>query len=273
MNNFFTRAITGTVYVAVLICSVLFFQPYAFAVLMLALVIIGVNEFYTLLPAEKYQPNRILGIAFSIILFGITFLYSINQVPAKYFWLLLPVSSLVFLTELFRKKEAPFQNIALTLLAIIYIALPFSLLYQSGFLANRGVAGFNYQFILGFFFLLWTSDTGAYLVGISIGKHPMFPRVSPKKSWEGLAGGVFLTMAVAHVISLYFHSLSRTDWLVIAVIIAIFGVLGDLIESLLKRSLQVKDSGNILPGHGGILDRFDSVIFSIPLIFAYFMIF
>jgi phosphatidate cytidylyltransferase len=175
---------------------------------------------------------------------------------------------MIFVFELYRKKNKPFQNIALTFLGIIYIALPFSLLYLMGF-KEYTVTGFKPKIILGFFFLLWTSDTGAYLVGMTLGRHPFFPRISPKKSWEGFIGGVVLTLLIAWVISNYFTFLSTYDWLIIGLIIAVTGAIGDLIESLLKRSLNVKDSGNILPGHGGILDRFDSVIFAAPLVFVY----
>jgi phosphatidate cytidylyltransferase len=152
---------------------------------------------------------------------------------------------------------------------VIYVVVPFSLLVITGF-TQSGLSNYNPTIILGFFFLLWTSDTGAYLVGISLGKHRLFPRISPKKSWEGFFGGLVFTLIVSWVISKYFTVISLTDWVIIALIIGIFGVLGDLIESLLKRSFDTKDSGNILPGHGGILDRFDSVIFSAPLVFLYF---
>lgn len=268
MSNFLTRTITGAVYVTVLIGSTLLYPPIAFALLILVLIAIGLHEFYKLFKVH-YQPNIILGITSGLLLFAGVFFYSVGELQnLNVFLALLPIVSALFIVELYRKKENPFQNIALTFLGIIYIALPFSLLYLLGF-NELSFKGFNPQIILGFFFLLWTSDTGAYLVGISIGRHPFFPRISPKKSWEGFIGGVIFTLLISLFISKYFTVLTQTDWLVIASIIAVFGAIGDLVESLLKRSLGVKDSGNILPGHGGILDRFDSVIFAAPLIYVY----
>jgi phosphatidate cytidylyltransferase len=264
VNNFLTRTITGILFVLVLGMSILFFKPIAFGILTFCLIALGLNEFYRL-----NKTNSIPGIIIGLALFSGIFLLSIGWLQnLKIFWFLIPITWIVFITELYRKKDKPFHNIALTLLGIIYIALPFSLLYLMGF-TEFTANGYKPERILGFFFLLWTSDTGAYLVGMTIGRHPFFPRISPKKSWEGFIGGVASTLLVALVISHYFTALSPVNWLVIGAIIAIFGALGDLIESLLKRSLQVKDSGNILPGHGGILDRFDSVIFSAPLVYIY----
>jgi len=189
-------------------------------------------------------------------------------ITITWFWLIVPLISATFIAELYSKHDSPFQNIAITLFGTLYIAVPFSLLVLFGF-PGQTLSGYNPGLVIGFFFLLWANDTGAYLTGISIGKHPMFARISPKKSWEGFVGGLFFTLLVAFIISRYFIALDRTDWIVIAIIICIFGVWGDLIESMLKRSLHIKDSGKILPGHGGILDRFDSVLFAAPMVFVY----
>lgn len=229
---------------------------------------LGILEFYKLLDNTQLKANKLLGLIAGLLFFGITCLYSIGYVPLNLLFIVVPVISAIFVSELYRKQEFPFQNIAITLFGVLYIAIPFSLLILIGF-PERSIAGYQANLIMGFFFLLWSNDTGAYLTGISIGKHPMFPRISPKKSWEGFAGGLFFTLVVAFIISKYFTALPRIDWMVIAIIICIFGVWGDLIESMLKRSLQIKDSGNILPGHGGILDRFDSVLFSAPIVFVY----
>jgi phosphatidate cytidylyltransferase len=274
VSNFKTRTVTAVVFVAILISSIIIFPPYAFGLLIAALITLGLNEFYGLLSTESCKPNKTFGLITGLLLFTGIFLYSFNLVQnAHIFWLIIPVSWSIFIAELYRKKENPFKNIAITFLGILYIALPFSLLYLMGFNSQNHLIPGNYnpEIILGYFFLLWTSDTGAYLVGISIGRHPLFARVSPKKSWEGFIGGVTLTIGIAFLISHYFTFFAPVQWLVIAAIISIFGVLGDLIESMLKRSLQIKDSGNILPGHGGILDRFDSVIFSAPLVFVYLL--
>jgi phosphatidate cytidylyltransferase len=131
---------------------------------------------------------------------------------------------------------------------------------------------YTYEILLIYFLLIWANDTGAYLFGVSIGKHKIFPRISPKKSWEGFFGGLFFTAIVAWAISLYFHNITFAHWLVIGLLSAIIGVFGDLVESMLKRSIDVKDSGKFLPGHGGVLDRFDSVFLSAPIVFAYLKI-
>jgi phosphatidate cytidylyltransferase len=126
--------------------------------------------------------------------------------------------------------------------------------------------------LVGFFIILWIYDSGAYVFGVSFGKHRLFERISPKKSWEGFIGGSIVAISAANVISVFFTELRLFDWLIISAIIIVFGTFGDLVESLLKRELNIKDSGNILPGHGGILDRFDGIFLSVPIIFAYLQI-
>jgi phosphatidate cytidylyltransferase len=144
------------------------------------------------------------------------------------------------------------------------------MLFHLGFYSNDTFTDtYSYQIILGFFILLWTNDTGAYLSGKYFGKHKLFERISPKKTWEGSIGGGILTLAFAYVLSIYFTNLNITNWLIIGVLIAVFGGLGDLVESMLKRSLGIKDSGKLLPGHGGILDRFDGLLLSVPFVYGY----
>src|SRR5690606_19281329 len=133
-----------------------------------------------------------------------------------------------------------------TLMGTMYIVIPFAMLYHLGYYANSDFTDtYNFQIILGFFFMLWTNDTGAYLAGKFFGKHKLFERISPKKTWEGSIGGGILTIVIASILSIYFTNLSLTNWIVIGIFITIFGGLGDLVESMLKRSLGIKDSGNI----------------------------
>ncbi|MGV3539707.1 MAG: phosphatidate cytidylyltransferase, partial [Rufibacter sp.] len=153
-------------------------------------------------------------------------------------------------------------------LGVFYIALPFTLLHVLAFLPGQ----YSWQIILGIMFLIWASDTGAYAAGKSFGKHKLFPRISPGKTWEGWVGGVVLSLVVAYVLSLFYQDLALEHWLGMAVLVSIFGVLGDLVESMLKRSLGVKDSGTLIPGHGGILDRFDSLILVVPFLVAFLML-
>jgi phosphatidate cytidylyltransferase len=243
-------------------------NSFTFFALVGVIIGLGLLEFYRLMANTQLKANKPLGLSIGLLFFAISCLYSIGCINAGYFWLIVPIVSSVFVAELYRRHEFPFQNIAITLFGILYVAVPLSLLVLIGF-PEKSIIGYQPKLIMGFFFLLWSNDTGAYLTGITLGKHPMFPRISPKKSWEGFSGGLFFTILVALVLSKYFVVLQMTDWIVIALIICIFGVWGDLIESMLKRSLQIKDSGNILPGHGGILDRFDSVLFSAPIVFVY----
>ncbi len=268
MKKLFTRALTGLVFVAVLVTAILI-HPIAYFLLFGLITGFGMFEFYRLFgDSGPVKANRNLGILTGLFFYTITCLFASGLVSIITYLFIIPILSLIFINELYRKLENPFPNIGITLLGIIYVSVPFSLLILNGF-TSFSLVGYSAKLVLGFFFLQWASDTGAYLVGISIGKHPLFPRVSPKKSWEGFIGGVIITQVIAIVISLYFTVLSTFDWIVIATIISIFGVLGDLVESLLKRSVHVKDSGTLLPGHGGILDRFDSVIFSAPIVFLY----
>lgn len=270
MNNFYKRTLTGIAFVVILGGAILIHATTFFA-LFAVIVALGIFEFYRIIDGANVFPNKLLGGILGMVFFAVSCLYASGLVPIAVYWFVVPFISAIFVAELYRKQTTPFQNIAVTLFGALYVAVPFSLLVLFGF-PEQGITAYQSNLILGFFFLLWSSDTGAYLTGVSIGKHPMFPRISPKKSWEGFAGGIVLTLFVAFIISNYFTALTLVDWLVIAVIICIFGVWGDLVESMLKRSLDIKDSGNILPGHGGILDRFDSVLFSAPIVFLYLQI-
>ena len=180
----------------------------------------------------------------------------------------IPFIFIIFILELYRKSANPFKNIAFTILGIVYVALPFSLLNY--LVVYSGT--YSYELLFGFFFILWANDSGAYIIGSAIGKRKLFPRISPGKSWEGSIGGAITSYGVAFIISKWYTSVNLIDWMVIATILVIIGTLGDLVESLFKRSINVKDSGTLLPGHGGILDRFDSLIIATPFVFSYLIL-
>lgn len=264
MNNFFQRTITGIVFVAVLIGAI-YFHYYSFLILFSLIVILSLSEFYKIVKSENVNPQKVTGVAAAIILFA-TVAYS--QATGNFIYLLInfPVLFLIFIVELFRNKKNPFNNIAFTVLGIIYIALPVSLI---NLIVISPGSEYNPVLILGYFFLLWSYDTGAYLVGRLIGKNKLFERVSPKKTWEGAIGGIIISIGISYIISQYYVLLSFYQWAVIAVLIAVTGTLGDLTESMLKRSTDIKDSGSLLPGHGGLLDRFDALFVSIPFVTAY----
>lgn len=150
------------------------------------------------------------------------------------------------------------------------MALPITLLYELSFINDNQFGGeYNYQIVLGFFFLLWANDTGAYLVGRKLGRTKLFERISPKKTWEGSIGGGLMGLGIGYMNALLFPDLSLINWLVVALIVLIFGSLGDLVESMFKRSLNIKDSGKLLPGHGGLLDRFDGIFIAAPIVYTY----
>lgn len=175
----------------------------------------------------------------------------------------------MFICELYRKSATPIANIGTTILGAIYVALPMSLLLILPTLLGRGE--WNPWIIMFHIFIIWANDVFAYLFGITLGKHRLFERVSPKKSWEGFIGGLLGAMAMGYVASTFMNG-NAVQWIGMALIAAITGVFGDLVESLFKRSVDVKDSGNIIPGHGGWLDRFDALIISAPFVFIYLVL-
>lgn len=237
------------------------------------------REYYIMVRGTGVRPQMVAGIVSGFILYFTSTMIALGWLPMKGFLVLIPLVSIVMLLELFRNVERPFDSLAHTFFSILYTAVPVSMFPFSAF--NRGgiaplvpMEGIEFSpgIMIGFFLLLWTNDTGAYLVGSSLGKHRLFERISPKKSWEGFFGGMVLTLLVAR---LFFGWLGVEDtnrWMIIALIISIGGTLGDLLESLLKRSLGLKDSGTIMPGHGGFLDRFDSVVVAFPLVYFYLAI-
>jgi phosphatidate cytidylyltransferase len=177
-----------------------------------------------------------------------------------------------FLISALFTKKSNFEIFSPTLFGILFVILPFCYLILFFSSVSYYNSENNARIVLGFFFLIWANDTFAYLVGRSLGKTKLFERVSPKKTWEGTIGGAACTQGIAWLISLYFTELLPVHWHLLAVIVSVFGTLGDLVESMFKRSLGVKDSGNILPGHGGILDRFDGVLLSAPFAVSYLML-
>ncbi|RRN77172.1 phosphatidate cytidylyltransferase, partial [Pseudoxanthomonas sp. SGD-10] len=166
---------------------------------------------------------------------------------------------------LYKYSKNPFSDIGYTFLGIIYTVVPFIFYHAIAFISGE----YNSNLALGFFLMLWSSDTGAYLFGVKFGKRRLFERHSPKKSWEGFFGGVLVSVIVAVIISRFYTEYATIHWVIMALIISCFGTMADLVESMFKRSINVKDSGSILPGHGGVLDRFDGLLISAPLVFVY----
>jgi len=264
---FFTRSITGII-LAVLVISSIIGHYLFFSILFLLIMVLGLFEFYTLLKSIDVYPNKFSGILSGISLFVTNALVATGNAEFRILMVNFIVIFLIFFIELFQKHSKPFSDITFAVFGLIYIALPFSLL---NYLANPSIEpGVRHtSILLGFFLIVWINDTGAYIVGSLIGKRRLFPRHSPKKSWEGAIGGAVLSLVAGFVISGHCKVLATLDWLAISVIIVVFSTYGDLFESMFKRSLNKKDSGSILPGHGGILDRFDGVFFAAPFVLVY----
>jgi phosphatidate cytidylyltransferase len=265
VGNFTTRTFSAAIFAIVLLTGICL-HPLAFLVVFLGISLMGTYEFYQLAKKADSSPQVVLGLFASALLFISCFATNYFAFTSGFllFGMLL---ILIPIFELYRKKKNPFTNIAFTILGILYVALPFSLLNYMAFPLED--QEFHFQIILGVFIMIWANDTGAYIVGVNFGKHRLFERISPKKSWEGSIGGAVITLAVAYLYSLFSHDLSLVLWLIIAVLVFIFGSLGDLVESLFKRCISIKDSGKILPGHGGVLDRFDAILLVSPMVFIF----
>lgn len=269
------RAITAVIFVAVMFAGLLSGKQ-SFAALFGVITALCLWEFFDMVFAEGKRRDltrKLIAIFFGMLPYTAVSLLHLNAwglAPQQLFlasFALLPLVFLCFIFELFSKSEHPFNNVALTLLGMTYISAPFSML---NLIAFNGES-FSPNIVMGLLFLIWSNDTGAYLVGSQIGRTKLLPRISPKKTWEGFFGGLALTFLVSWGLSKYFNEIRVQDWLALAAISSIFGTIGDLVESMLKRSFEVKDSGTLLPGHGGFLDRFDAFMFLVPFATAYLL--
>ncbi len=274
MKNLITRALTGVVFVSVLLGAILY-HPFTFLALFTLITGLSIWEFYGLIKHDEKAPVRkticCLG---GMYLFAATFLYANGLTDGGIFLPYLLFLMYTFISELYYKAANPINNWAFTLLAQVYCAGTFSMLNLIAAIPETpGEVVYTPLFILALFAFIWLNDTGAYVVGSMIGKHRLFERISPKKSWEGFYGGLLVVLAASQAFAWYEPEISRLQWLGLAATIVIIGTWGDLVESLFKRTLQVKDSGHILPGHGGMLDRFDSVMMAIPAAYIYIELF
>lgn len=266
MSKFLVRVLSGLVFVSILIFAILY-SKFTFIALFFALMMVCLYEFTTMIKVKSPFPYVIGVLAFMYgNLSNIDFSSSKHTTEILGMVLFLAIFS-TFVSSLFSKREAVVGHLGKIFLSIVYIVVPFTLIVRIPFMNSE----FDYinTTILGVFILIWTSDSFAFLVGKNFGKHKLFERISPNKTIEGFIGGMVFTFIGSYFISQTFTNLSLEQWLVIAGIVSIFGVLGDLIESMFKRNAKVKDSSNFIPGHGGFLDRFDSVIFAAPFIFIY----
>lgn len=275
LKNFIIRTLSGAVMLIVLLGSILLSQ-WSFALLMAVIAIGGMWEFYRLAEKAGYAPMKILGVFTGLVIFSINlslmFFFDTEADGAGTMLIIAALGSLILLVplmcicELYRKSATPIANIASSFMGALYVALPMSLLLVIPMLLGNGV--WNPWIVLFYVFIIWANDVFAYLFGITLGRHRLFERISPKKSWEGFFGGLAGAVAMGYVAALILEA-STAAWMGLALVAALSGVFGDLVESLMKRSVDVKDSGNIIPGHGGWLDRFDALILSAPFVFVY----
>ncbi len=274
MKNLIIRALTGAIFVTVIVGGICL-GSYSFLILFSLIVALSLWEFYGLMKHfENVHLKQIIGTLSGVYLFFASFIYANGFWDGKVFLPYLIFILYTFIIELYDKKSNPINNWAFTFLGQIYCAGSFSLLnFISSESHAGGEVGYNPKFVLALFIFVWLNDTGAYLFGSAFGKHRLFERISPKKSWEGFCGGVAVVLGASQLFHYFIPEVSWYNWLGLSAVIVVFATWGDLTESLLKRTLGVKDSGNVLPGHGGMLDRFDSVIMAIPAMYIYLELF
>ena len=269
-SNLGQRVITGIIGAGIIVAGSII-SPWLYFLIFGLILAFSQMEFYKLSGLDGMVPLKSFGTFLGLSIFTLSFFIGMEHLNEKYYFLIFPLASLVFFIKLYRKSDKkPFTGIAYTFLGLFYVAVPFSLLNVAAFSVD---GSFHYEVIIGSLFILWASDSGAYFAGTKFGKTKLFERVSPKKSWEGFLGGAASAFLIAYFLGKNFKSIEEWQWLVIATIIIIAGTYGDLIESLFKRSIEIKDSGKSLPGHGGFMDRFDGLLLSAPFIAAFLKIF
>ena len=261
MSKLLPRLITGLVFLGLVIVSVTI-NPWIFAALFGFFTVIGIIEFYKMSGMLGFTPQKLTGIVIGVLTFVVLFLLAMQILPPVMVFLLPVLMLSIPIIELFRQKPTPTSDWAQTLFAPMYIALPFGVMANMLFLPETHE--FSPRIILSFFAFVWISDTGAFCVGSLIGKHKLIPKISPKKTIEGLLGGIAFTLAASIPICKYVGVFTQSQWLIISLVTVTFATFGDLVESMVKRNAGVKDSGKMLPGHGGVLDRFDSTLLAVP---------
>lgn len=271
MNNFTKRLVFGVIYVLLMVVATIY-SPKLFIILFFVFMNFCIYEFAKMIKLKSILPY-LLGV---LIYYYINFYekLSIAQTETKIllfvtaFLLVLP-----FINALFTKNKNALNYMGKIFTTYFYIVIPFSFIIAIPIFGNPEVE-YDTRIILAIFILIWTSDTFAYLVGRQFGKHKLFERISPKKTIEGFVGGLLFTLIGAFILSKYFMpTIALKHWFAIAILVCVFGTLGDLIESMFKRQANIKDSSNLIPGHGGFLDRLDSIIFAAPIIFIYLILF
>ena len=272
MNNFIKRTISGIGFAAVMLAAFLT-NEYVYGVVMLLSLIIMMKEFLTMTCGNNYPYSQVLSILSGAVLFTLIYLYKAFEFPGRLVILAFVPVFLLMINSLYLKDKSRFDKFANLYTALMYIAVPWSLL---NFAVFNAAGEFNGILLLCFFCIIWGTDVGAYIFGITLGQKygkKLFPSISPKKSWIGFWGGLVTAIGVA--VALHYAGLFRFDLIhciFMGALLCVAGVYGDLIESQWKRHYNVKDSGNVIPGHGGLLDRFDSALIAIPIGIIYLVV-
>lgn len=272
MSNTVKRGIFGVIFIGVMLAGLLL-DKFLFAALMIFIMTVMMMEYHKMTLGKKFLLCRILSIVTAVVFFAATFSVMAFDLPAKYVSVALLPFSVLMAASLYSHDRNEFQEFAPILASLIYIAFPWTLTNLIVFYSGE----FSGLLLLSFFIIVWASDVGAFIFGISLGQKygkKLFPQISPKKSWIGFWGGIFTSMLAAYIMWLTgMLPYPLVHCLVLAAFMGVSGVYGDLFESMWKRNGDIKDSGNIIPGHGGLLDRFDSTLFAMPLGVMYLVLF
>lgn len=275
MKNLVVRTLSGLVLAAVVLGAIVWSQ-WSFGALLAVLLVGGMYEFYALAGKQGNAPQKVVGLVAGVVLFVLNFAFVSDDIEIlgdarqafgcglAFLLLLLPA---MFICELYRRGENPGSGIGTTIMGICYVALPLSLMC---YIPIVGSDTWNPWIMVAYIFIIWANDVFAYLVGMSVGRHRLCERLSPKKSWEGFFGGIAGAVVMGIVAARMLDG-NMWVWAGLALVAAVSGVLGDLVESMFKRAAGVKDSGRLIPGHGGVLDRFDAMLLSAPFVFVYML--
>lgn len=275
MKNLVVRTLSGLVLAAVMLGAIAWSQ-WSFGALLLLLLVAGMIEFYALAEKQGNTPQKIVGLVAGIVLFVLNFAFvsedieilgGANQAFACGLAFLLLLLPAMFICELYRRQENPASGIGTTIMGVCYVALPLALMC---YIPIIGTEVWSPWVMIAYVFIIWANDVFAYLVGMSVGRHRLCERLSPKKSWEGFFGGIAGAVGMG-ILAAYVLETDMWAWAGLALVAAVSGVLGDLVESMFKRAAGVKDSGKLIPGHGGVLDRFDAMLLSAPFVFVYML--
>jgi len=272
LNKFKSRTLTGILFVLI-VAGALWLGQISFFILFALIIIGSLWEFFNLNNQNNHNPQKWIGLFFGLLTFTVTFFHAKNVIPATWFLFIFAGFFIFAVAELFRKQTNP-ANAFNSFMGVIYIAGTLSTANYLVFNKTAGnVASYQFELILSIFVIIWLNDTMAYLIGKRTGKHKLMQRISPKKTWEGTLAGLVFACITSIILSIFLTTLNMTEAGILGILISIAANFGDLFESAIKRKAGRKDSGTLLPGHGGLLDRFDAVLFAIPFSFFYLTIF